>query len=347
MPIARVVYIEPDIFRPRHDHVRSGAHLTVGILLVLAAVLTFSSSSSIVKWADTPGSVVAFWRMIGAIVLWWVVIGGRRVATGRRPPSGATWRAVLPAGLFFGFNIALIFTAITTRASPTPSSSPPSARCSSSRLARSSSASNRTRGPWRGVPCRSSAWPSCSFLGGSQGGASVGGDALVLVVVVHLGRYLLTSRRARATVDVVDFMTTVMSVGLLTAAPIALILDGDELWPLAAKGWVAVALLSVLTGMLAHGLIVAAQRDVDVGTIGILQVAQPALAVVWSYILLGEEIRPARGPRHGAGHRRPRRVHAGQLRRPATRPARVEADNTGSSLVRWAERVAAAADPRT
>ena len=50
----------------------------LGILLVLAAVLTFSSSSSIVKWADTPGSVLAFWRMIGAIILWWVVIGARR-----------------------------------------------------------------------------------------------------------------------------------------------------------------------------------------------------------------------------------------------------------------------------
>ena len=38
------------------------------------------------------------------------------------------------------------------------------------------------------------------------------------------------------------------------------------------------------------------QREVDVATIGILQVAQPALAVVWSYILLGEEIRPAQVP---------------------------------------------------
>jgi drug/metabolite transporter (DMT)-like permease len=48
--------------------------------------------------------------------------------------------------------------------------------------------------------------------------------------------------------------------------------------------------------MLAHGLIVAAQRDVDVGTIGMLQVSQPALAVAWSYILLGEEIRLAQVP---------------------------------------------------
>ena len=45
---------------------------------VLGAVLAFSSSSSIVKWADAPGSVVAFWRMIGAVALWWLVIAARR-----------------------------------------------------------------------------------------------------------------------------------------------------------------------------------------------------------------------------------------------------------------------------
>jgi drug/metabolite transporter (DMT)-like permease len=48
--------------------------------------------------------------------------------------------------------------------------------------------------------------------------------------------------------------------------------------------------------MLAHGLLAAAQRDVPVATIGILQVSQPALAVAWSYVLLGEEIRPEQIP---------------------------------------------------
>jgi drug/metabolite transporter (DMT)-like permease len=118
---------------------------------------------------------------------------------------------------------------------------------------------------------------------------------MLLVVCTWVG-YLLTSRRARARVDVVDFMSTVMPIGLLTAAPLALLLDGDELWPLSASAWFAIALLSVLTGMLAHGLIATAQRDIDVATIGMLQVSQPALAVVWSYLLLGEAIRWAQVP---------------------------------------------------
>ena len=35
-----------------------------------------------------------------------------------------------------------------------------------------------------------------------------------------------------------------------------------------------------------------AQRTIQIGTIGIAQVAQPALAVVWSFLLLGETVRP-------------------------------------------------------
>jgi drug/metabolite transporter (DMT)-like permease len=275
---------------------RAPDRTVIGIACVLGAVLAFSSSSSIVKWADAPGSVVAFWRMIGAVVLWWLVIAGRRVLTGRPMPSAATWRRVLPAGLFFGLNITLFFTAINHTS-----------------IAHAEFIASLS--PLLLVPAgafffderpnlRALAWGSLSILGlamvlgfgGSQGGASIGGDLLILLVVCTWVGYLLTSRRARATVDVVDFMSTVMPIGMLTAVPLAVLLDGDELWPLGTKAWVAVALLSVLTGMLAHGLIVAAQRDVDVGTIGMLQVSQPALAVAWSYVLLGEEIRLAQVP---------------------------------------------------
>ena len=131
--------------------------------------------------------------------------------------------------------------------------------------------------------------------------------------------------------------------GLLSTAPIALILAGDEI-PLSAKGWAAVALLSVLTGMLAHGLLAASQREVDVATIGILQVAQPALAVVWSYILLGEEIRPAQVPGMVLVIVGLAAFSLVSYRRPANRPVESRPNNTGSSRDQWAERVAAAAD---
>ena len=52
------------------------------------------------------------------------------------------------------------------------------------------------------------------------------------------------------------------------------------------------SILTFLTGVAAHGLLVFAQRTIQIGTIGIAQVAQPALAVVWSFLLLGERVRP-------------------------------------------------------
>jgi drug/metabolite transporter (DMT)-like permease len=91
-------------------------------------------------------------------------------------------------------------------------------------------------------------------------------------------------------------MATMMPIGLLTATPVALVLAADDLWPLSGRAWLAAALLTVLTGMLAHGLIAFAQREVDVGTISVIQVSQPALAVGWALLLLGEEVRPAQVP---------------------------------------------------
>ena len=50
-------------------------------------------------------------------------------------------------------------------------------------------------------------------------------------------------------------------------------------------------ILTLLTGVAAHGLMVFAQKTIQIGTIGIAQIIQPALAVVWSFLLLGETLR--------------------------------------------------------
>ncbi len=275
---------------------RRPSFVPIGIIAMVLAVLAFSSSSTLVKWAGTPGSVIAFWRMILAVVLWWIVIAVRKVRTGRPAPSAETWRRVLPAGLCFGFNITLFFTAITrtsiAHAEFITALSPIVLLPLGAVLF--GEHPDRRALPWAALTLVGLA--IVLFLGGSQGGASVGGDLLVVVVVGFWIGYLLTGRRARATVDVVDFMATMMPIGVLTATPVALVIAGDEIWPLSAKGWAAVCLLAVLTGMLGHGLIAFAQREVDIGTIGIIQVAQPALAVCWSYLILGEQIKPAQIP---------------------------------------------------
>jgi drug/metabolite transporter (DMT)-like permease len=58
-----------------------------------------------------------------------------------------------------------------------------------------------------------------------------------------------------------------------------------------AHGWMYVVLLTMMTGVLAHGLMVFAQSTIPIGSIGIAQIAQPAMAALWSFLILGETLR--------------------------------------------------------
>ena len=49
-------------------------------------------------------------------------------------------------------------------------------------------------------------------------------------------------------------------------------------------------ILALTSGVMAQGLRVYAQNTIQIGTIAIAEVAQPALAVVWSFLLLGEVV---------------------------------------------------------
>jgi drug/metabolite transporter (DMT)-like permease len=56
-----------------------------------------------------------------------------------------------------------------------------------------------------------------------------------------------------------------------------------------------VALLAILSGSAAHGLLVWAQRHVPVSHISVLQLAQPVLAASWAWIFLGESVGGVQG----------------------------------------------------
>jgi drug/metabolite transporter (DMT)-like permease len=58
-----------------------------------------------------------------------------------------------------------------------------------------------------------------------------------------------------------------------------------------ARGWPWLLVMTVVNGLLAHALLVGAQQRVPVGTISTMQVAQPALAALWAYLVLDESLR--------------------------------------------------------
>jgi drug/metabolite transporter (DMT)-like permease len=231
--------------------------------------------------------------MIGAVIGWWTVIAVTRVRTGRPAPSATTWRLALAPGLAFGANIALFFTAINKTSiahaefitALTPLVMLPAGAFFFSE-----------RPNWSALR-----WGLISivgvtlvlFFGPEQGTSSVSGDLLMIGVILLWTTYLLTSKQARAAgVGTLDFMACMMPIGVLTAGPIAAIIAGSDVFGLTAKGWLVVGILTLLTGMLSHGCIVFAQQHIPVATISIMQTAQPALAVFFAFLILGEEVRP-------------------------------------------------------
>ena len=87
--------------------------------------------------------------------------------------------------------------------------------------------------------------------------------------------------------------------------PIALA-HGD-VFGMSATGWAFTAILTLTSGIAAQGLLVYAQKTIQIGTIGISQQLQPALAVVWSYLLLGEVINGRQAPGSRSSSRGSRR----------------------------------------
>ena len=265
---------------------------SIGFLAVGLAVVSFSISSAAIKWSESIGSVVAFWRMIGAVVGWWVIVLIARKRTGRPLPSRETWKLVLPPGLFFGLNIAIFFTAITrtsiahaefiTTLTPLV-------------LLPAGAAFFGERPNWGALKFGLISVVGIALVlafGPTGGEATLGGDLLMVLVIGTWTGYMLTSKRARSRgVDVLDFMACMMPLGLITAGPIAASIAGAGLFTLSARGWFVVALLTLVTGMLAHGCIIYAQRHLPVATISIIQTGQPALSVFWGFVVLGESVR--------------------------------------------------------
>ena len=76
---------------------------------MVAAVLTFSASSTIIRKAGAPGPTIAFWRMLGSSVIWLAILRLRE----HRFLTSAEWRRAVPTGVVLGVNVTLFYTAAT------------------------------------------------------------------------------------------------------------------------------------------------------------------------------------------------------------------------------------------
>jgi drug/metabolite transporter (DMT)-like permease len=259
--------------------------ILVGMLGVGMAVVLFSVSSSLIKKAGIPGPTMAFWRMLGSSVIWTLVL---RVKEHRFVTREELRRAIVP-GIAFGLNITLFFSAVTHT---TVANAEFIVSLTPILLVPIGVARFGERASWQMIVIGAvtlGALALVLFSAPPNGEASWFGNAMAFTSMLFWCAYLVTSRVMRMTMDVVAIMASVMPIATLTILPIAIATDD-----LLSVTWHSVPYilgLIVITGTAAHALIVFAQRAVPVATIGIMQAAQPALAVCWSVILLGADLR--------------------------------------------------------
>ena len=158
-----------------------------------------------------------------------------------------------------------------------------------------------------------------------SGDASLEGNVFGVIAMLLLVGYVTSTRHFRRDMDVTTFMATICPIAAITVLPIA-VAHGD-MFGMSATGWTYTLILTLTSGVAAQGLLVYAQKSIQIGTIAIAQVAQPALAVVWSFLLLGEVVNARQMARHR--HRRRRAVRlrrATPARRPRARARRADRD---------------------
>jgi drug/metabolite transporter (DMT)-like permease len=250
-----------------------------------AAVVTFSASSTIIRKAGAPGPTIAFWRMLGSSIVWTAIM---RIREGRFVTL-QEWRRAIVTGFVLGINILLFYTAAT--------------RTSVANLEFITALAPLMLMPagaalfHEKVDRRAALFGIISIAGlalvlfdaPKRGAASWAGNGLALLSLTTWCGYLLASRQLRRGMSVATLMASALPIATMVTFPFVLL--NHDIGQFDARAMVYIAILTVLTGVVAHGLIVFAQRKVPIGIMSMMQVGQPALAVVWSAIFLSQSIR--------------------------------------------------------
>ncbi len=259
---------------------------TLGLVALAVVIVSFSLGSTLVKLSHTPGVTIAFWRMVLCSGIW---IGVLRATEGR----WLSWddlKVSLWPGVAFGLNITFFFTGVT----------------------KTTVASAEFTGaltPLLVVPLGALIFKERTRLGAlvyglislvglgmvlfnapPTGEFSWTGVAWIGCAVCLWAAYLLTSRSLRQGRSVAAVMAAITPIATLVTLPLGLFVFPGSLTQVTWRSVVFIVILAVLTGTIAHGLMVYAQKSVPIGVISMLQVSQPALAVVWSVLFLGSVV---------------------------------------------------------
>ena len=264
-------------------------------MAVLGSVVGFSFGSTVAKGAHLPIPVLMWWRLSLATLIWhgWCARPSsttRFHRFGHNPAQRRAIRLSIMAGVLFGVNLLLIFSGILR-----------------TRVANAEFIIQLS--PLMIVPIaarrlrehidRSILVFGALAVGGvatillnssSRGTHRWAGDLLVAAGISIGVIYTFVVREARQNIETPQFMAIMSTAAALVVLPFAV--ATGSMFVVGWHGALFILVLTMLSSVFGHGLQVWAQRSVPLSTISLLGLSQPALAVTWAWIFLGEQVRP-------------------------------------------------------
>ncbi len=260
----------------------------LALLALFAGAAAIATAPLFVKVAETGPVATAFWRIALALpFLWtWSLATAR---SGQYSTFAAERRLIIAAGLFFAGDLAVWHWSIVLTS------------VANSTLLANLAPIFVTLAVWFLLRKR----PAATFLAGlaialagvamliggdfQLGASEIAGDALGVITAMFYAAYQLTVTRLRASVATSTLMAW---SGLFTAAallPVAL-LSGEAILPVTATGWVKLIGLALIAQAAGQSLIAYAMAHLPatVSSVGLL--AQPVLAALYAWALLGEAL---------------------------------------------------------
>lgn len=288
---------------------------------VASAVATWGIASPLIKFASLGGPALSFYRLAGGVaVLLAIVAFTRQPLTAR----GMRWAAL--GGAVFGVNMLLYVLALKTTTVANATLIGALQPAITAAVAGPMFGERITR---RDVACIAVAIGGVALvIAGSAGNPewNPAGDALAAGAVLTFTAYFLISKRARAHVGTLEYMTGVHAAAAVAAAPVALG-DPGALWPLEVKDWLIVGFFALISGTLGQFVIGWAHRYVDVSLSSLMMLGVPVIATLAAWPMLGESI----GPLQFAGAAVTLAAIGAMLRRPGAEAAE-ELSPAGSAM---------------
>jgi drug/metabolite transporter (DMT)-like permease len=240
----------------------------------------------VLKQVEMPTLAFASYRLWVGVALYAVFF-----LVTRRRPTWAMLRATAIGGVFFAGDIVLTFTAfrLTSVANAT--------------IIGALSPVFITLGAVRWFGERLGRGDAlvigASFLGvafvaiGSQGSPtwSPAGDAAAALSVLTWSAYWLFSKRARATLDAVDYMAGVMLVSAVVVTALSLV-TRTSMRPPVASDWAWIVLIAVVPGLMGHLAVAWSHRFVEAWLGSLLLQSVPVVGSIAAWALLDERITP-------------------------------------------------------